>query len=61
VGAAPDPLPPGTVKIVTTDYLTATYLHDGPERPADGEFSLPLRDLVADLLLGGSGRKRDWS
>jgi 5'-nucleotidase/UDP-sugar diphosphatase len=60
VGAAPDPLPPGTVKIVTTDYLTATYLHDGPERTADSKFSLPLRDLVADLLRGGSGRKRDW-
>jgi hypothetical protein len=58
IGVAPDPLPPGTVKIVTTDYLTATHLHDGPERAAGCGFSLPLRDLVADLLLDSSGRKR---
>jgi 5'-nucleotidase / UDP-sugar diphosphatase len=59
VGVAPDPLPPGMVKIVTTDYLAATYLYDGPERPTDSKFSLPLRELLADLLLGGSGRKQD--
>ena len=46
------------MRIVTTDYLAATYLHDGPERPDESGFSLPLRDLVADLLLGG--RKRGW-
>jgi len=58
IGVVPDPLPTGTVRIVTTDYLAATYLHDGPERPDESGFSLPLRDLVADLLLGG--RKRGW-
>lgn len=59
--AVPDPLPPGTVTIVTTGYLAATHLHDGPERPAGSGYSLPLRDLVADLLLGGGGRRQGSS
>jgi len=59
--AVPVPLP-GMARLVTTDYLAATYLTDGPERRAGDRFSLPLRDLVADVLLGRTdGPDRGWS
>jgi 5'-nucleotidase / UDP-sugar diphosphatase len=51
VGAAPHPLPHGPARVVTTDYLAATYLDGGPEQPDSSGFRRPLRDLVAELLL----------
>jgi 5'-nucleotidase / UDP-sugar diphosphatase len=52
LGAAPRRLPHGPARVVTTDYLAATYLHGGPEQPDSSGFRRPLRDLVAELLLG---------